>query len=357
MLTGYISNGNDLSEIFMPYTSGTQAEQTGYKISNGSDISTIFQKWDGISTQSTDTNYISSNNLDLNQIFQNIYQIIKYNPFSGSTTETGFTYYIITHSCKITFSQEINGVNILAIGAGGGGGYGTGWNGGGAGGTIWYPGTSFTINFNYPIEINIGQGGQGGNQTQINGSSGGDTTVTINNNTVIALGGGGGNGTTTTTQIGIGGTNSNIIQSGTGGDHNNIYTNVQSGSGVYSGDGQNGSTYTFNDGTGTTFMFGGGGAGGGSGSSIFMVSNPYLGGGGTIQSPFTNETGGCGGNGVGAFSGFIPNGESGWNYIFNNSVYTIGSGGGAGGNNYYSIPSNGGNGNNGICIIYFPTPS
>ena len=38
-----ISNGNDIATLFAPYTSGTQASVTGYKV-NGVDLNTIFAK-------------------------------------------------------------------------------------------------------------------------------------------------------------------------------------------------------------------------------------------------------------------------------------------------------------------------
>ena len=40
--TFYTVGGVDLSNIFQPYTSGTQASATGYKISGGADFNTIF---------------------------------------------------------------------------------------------------------------------------------------------------------------------------------------------------------------------------------------------------------------------------------------------------------------------------
>lgn len=43
--TGYTINGVDLSAIFAPYTSGTQAITTGYKINTGQDLNTIFAKY------------------------------------------------------------------------------------------------------------------------------------------------------------------------------------------------------------------------------------------------------------------------------------------------------------------------
>ena len=44
VITGYkISNGNDIATLFAPYTSGTQASVTGYKV-NGVDLNTIFAK-------------------------------------------------------------------------------------------------------------------------------------------------------------------------------------------------------------------------------------------------------------------------------------------------------------------------
>jgi hypothetical protein len=71
--TNYIClNGSgiyqDLSGIFQPYASGTQANATGFKLSNNADLSTIFAPNTG-SNISFNTNFIAANGQDLRLIF------------------------------------------------------------------------------------------------------------------------------------------------------------------------------------------------------------------------------------------------------------------------------------------------
>ena len=68
LATGYITNNQDLREIFQPYTSGTQAALTSYK-TNNQDLSEIFQPY--TSGTQTATGY-KTNNQDLSEIFQPI---------------------------------------------------------------------------------------------------------------------------------------------------------------------------------------------------------------------------------------------------------------------------------------------
>jgi hypothetical protein len=196
-------------------------------------------------------------------------------------------------------------------------------------------------------------GGTGFNAS--NGENGEFSIFTNRNNTIeyAAMYGGGGTGSNYNS-FGSGGANDSTY--GTGGSVYEKYTNVQPESGTYVGDGQNGSLYTFQDGTNTQFYFAGGGGGGG---SNWNNSTPYLylGGGGFVGTKnaqsFTNSIGGCGGNGS-----VFNIGENGNNFVFNNSSFSCGSGGGAGGNNYISsthvLTYNAGKGSAGSCILYFP---
>ena len=355
MNTNYkLSNGSDISTIFLPYTSGTQIT-TGFKLSNGSDISTLFQQYDGTSDKTQLTYYKLSNGNDLNTVFQNInVPYYGYNPFSASTQSTNYTYQIFSSNGTLNLTQDISGAYIVLVGGGGGAGAGYGYNGGGAGGEVLTLGPIVLYEGTYTITI--GTGGQGAKigQTTYSGTSGNTTTITGPNSfTQSATGGGFGSGGIIGSS-GSGGQNSSLGVYGSGGDNTTKYTNIQPGSGVYTGDGQNGYLYTFQDGTNTTYYFGGGGGGGGSNSGSGTDPNTYLGGGGFVGTRngyvFDADTGGCGGLG---FHG-INTGQNGWNFTFNNINYSNGSGGGAGGNNSSSNYADGGNGNNGTCIIYYP---
>ena len=65
--TFYTVGGVDLSNIFLPYTSGTPALATGYKIPGGADLSNIFAAWTS-GTQASATGYKVGLS-DLNLIF------------------------------------------------------------------------------------------------------------------------------------------------------------------------------------------------------------------------------------------------------------------------------------------------
>jgi hypothetical protein len=353
-------NGKDLSQIFLPKMSGTNPTTTTNYNSFGVDLSNIFQPWDGISPKAESTGFQTGGS-DLNNIFQNINLTgyLLYNPFSASTTETGYIYNIISSSITYQVTQQINTAYIVLVGGGGGGGSGSGYQGGGAGGTVQTYGPITLGTGTYTITI--GSGGKGGKSGSgsgsNNGTSGGTTSVSGPGINYSASGGGGGlsgsNGTggSNGTSYGSGGSVSGPIVGNiaTGGV---IYTNVQSGSGVYTGDGQNGYLYTFQDNTNTTYNFGGGGGAGGSGGSSGQISNTYLGGGGFVgtrnATTFTNISGGCGGNG----NCCIVNGNPGYYFSFNQIYINTGSGGGAGGNNSSNNYTSGGTGNDGLVLMY-----
>jgi len=168
-LTGYTVGGQDLSGIFQPYSSGTNAI-TNYKISSGQDLSGIFQPYT-TGTKAPVTNYIVNNynglgiNKDLCDIFAPYQRfttngIVSYtNPFSNSTT-TGWTYILFNSSSTNSFNVLSGTIPILyymIVGIGCNGRIGalnatTGGVAGGAGG-IW---NDFVNNFpvgNYNITI------------------------------------------------------------------------------------------------------------------------------------------------------------------------------------------------------------
>jgi hypothetical protein len=348
--TNFIAiNGNDLIHVFRPKISGIN--NTTHYLASGVDLSNIFQPYDGTSQKARLTGF-TVNNVDLNSIFQNIVDVVvtNYNPFSANTTPTGYTYYFFSISESLTIASTINNVNMILIGGGGGGGTGFGWNGGGAGGVVnTYSGLTLLAG---TYTITIGAGGTSGQVNVVsNGQNGGTTSITGPGGFNYSAAGGGGGGGANLNVTGAGGSNGTIY--GNGGDHNTTYTNVQPGSGVYTGDGQNGYLYTFLDGTSTTYNFGGGGGGGGRNCASGPIPNTYLGGGGIVgtrnATTFTNITGGCGGNG---YFG-ITNGDPGFNFSFNGKYYNVGGGAGAGGNSdaFYCLP--GGKGCDGIVIVYF----
>lgn len=355
--TGYIaSNGKDLINIFAPYISGINPK-TKYKISTGADLSTVFQTWDGVSIKADPTGFLVGTQ-DLSEIFQNINSniIINYNPFSASTTQTGYSYYIFSVNNTLNLSTTISNAYGVIVGGGGGAGSGLGYNGGGGGGSVTTFGPITLAAGTYTISIGVGGAGGKYFRQDLNGrpgEAGRTTTITGPNGFSYSATGGGGGGNSGFSQTGAGGINGSSPPYGTGGSHSTIYTNIQPGSGVYTGDGQNGYTYIFQDGTSTTYNFGGGGAGGGRNSTTSILSNPYLGGGGFVGTisgtTFTNQTGGCGGNGVQGISTANP----GYNFIFNGVNYNTGSGGGGGGNNASNDYTAGGAGSNGLVLIYY----
>lgn len=335
----------DLIRIFKPYTSGSKAPTTYFKDPSGNDLSDIFEPYDGISTKSPQT-YFKSNGQDLNNIFQFIYnfQQITYNPFSGSTATTGYTYNIFSVGTSLTINTSISNAYIFMIGGGGGGGAGLGYEGGGAGGSVCTIGPITLQSGTYTVVI--GEGGIGGQfesgNPGNNGNPGQSTTISGPNNFNYTAGGGGGGGSN-----GSRGTNSNSGNAGWGGQNDITVTNVQ---GTGNGFGCDGYAYTFQDSTGTIFNFGGGGGSGGRNSQA-VTPGIFYGGGGTTTAPFVPTTGGCGGTGYGG----INTGNA-YDYIFNGYTYATGSGGGGGGNSSAYYYSDGGNGCNGLVIVYYLTP-
>jgi hypothetical protein len=349
--TGFNVSDQDLIYRFQQKIYGiSTTTTTGYFV-GGVDLSNIFQPYDGTSVKANLTGFQVNGN-DLNNLFQNIVGVnyLLYNPFSASTNETGLVYKIISVNSNFNLLEPISNAYIVLVGGGGGGGAGLGFEGGGAGGAVTTVGPITLSVGAYSVSIGTGGDGgqfQSGNLSGNNGISGGTTTVSGPGGFIYTAAGGSGGGSSSVGNVGAGGTNGTSY--GAGGDNNNTYTNIQSGSGIYRGDGQNGYLYTFQDGTNTTFCFGAGGAGGGG----YSVLNPYLGGGGFVGTrngiTFTNTTGGCGGSG----SAGIVDGYNGNYFSFNQINCNTGSGGGGGGNNQQGSYNNGGRGNNGLAMLYF----
>ena len=325
---------------------------TNYIGLNNADLNKVFKA--RTSPAGPTTNY-KVNGADLNTLFENIVGIeqLTYNPFSGSTTVTGYLYNIFSVSGTYTLASLISNAYIVAIGGGGGGGKGTGYNGGGAGGNITISGPINLSDGSYTITIGSGGlgGGQGSNQSSpFNGISGSSTTITKSGfTTITATGGGGGRGSgTNNSTIGLGGTNGTSY--GSGGTYNTNATNTDP-SGITispaSGYGNDGTLYTFQDTTGSTFLFGGGGGCGGRGS-LSVPALQYPGGSGAHYG-FTDLNSGTGGRGFGG----VNNGSNGSTYTFNGLTYNTGAGAGAAGNSSGGNYATGGHGGNGLVILYF----
>jgi hypothetical protein len=253
---------------------------------------------------------------------------------------------------------------MLVVGGGGGGGAGYGGNegngGGGAGGvgsgTLSLTATNYTIN--------IGAGGNGGNNG-IRSMNGVNTTVGGGSIFEIAYGGGGGAGSPTVSNSNYG------PQSGGSGGGARGYYGDNNGASATRGLGL--LTYNgYNGGKGTHFQAGGGGGGGsaagGAGGGFYdgsvwhytggnggngytwIDNNVYGGGGGgsgNNNAPQDNGYGGTGGGGRGS------TGES--NQAGSGSANTGGGGGAAmailvGNSTAYA---NGGNGGSGIVAVAF----
>jgi hypothetical protein len=346
-LTKYIGlNNKDLNQIFKPRTSAP-GPITNYTV-NGADLNTLFEPF--TTNQALPTGYKVISSADLNTLFENIVGIeqLTYNPFSNSTANIGYLYNIFSITGTYTLAASVSNVYIVAIGGGGGGGKGTGYNGGGAGGNITSSGPISLSGGSYTITIGPGGlgGGQGSNYSLYNGLNGSSTTITGPGLNITATGGGGGRGSGGT---GAGGTNGTIY--GNGGTYNvNPKKNTDNYGNTISsalGYGNDGTQYTFQDTTGTTFLFGGGGGCGGRGS-LDVPPLQYPGGSGAHYG-FTVLNSGSGGIGYGG----VNNGENGSTYTFNRLTYNTGAGAGAGGNSSGGNYAQGGNGGNGVVILYF----
>ena len=282
-----------------------------------------------------------SNYYNITSTFTPTYSFPFYtNPFSTSTTQTGYSYYLFynqTNGSALTTTITSNkNITVYALLVGGGGGGVSSGGGGGGGGVIY---GSFTMIAGNTYTITVGQGGSAG-------VSGSTSSILLNGTTIVQANGGSQGGSTTGGAAGSTSTTASFIatkssSSGTGGSR---------GDGVGSFDNTLNTT-PFNDGIQSTILFGGGGGGSGfnsaggaggggisGGSSVFGGSGGG-GGGGTNNTSLTTFTPGTvGGNGVGVAGGLGGRGS-------------IGGGGGGGGG-----ATSGGGGGNGVVMIYFPLP-
>lgn len=370
--TFYTVGGEDLSGIFQPLGSLTQALSTGYKIPDGRDLNQIFASISSGSQIGYDTgfrvnneNYIYS---DLRLIFAaKINTTITPTGTFSSATNSGYTIVSFTAN-NGTFnisSSDSNTFYYLVVGGGGAGGSDAG-GGGGAGGVV--QGT-FSITGSKTINIVVGAGGIVTYSTST--KNGDNSSLSYDSTTITGTGGGyggwasgwgtpknqaanggcgGGCGTNTTTpgtgsQGKNGGTSGAFIMGGGGGGMN---TNGGNGGSNTGGNGGNGILCTQN---GINLIYpstywGGGGGGGAGGSSV--AGNGGLGGGG----------GGASSSSGGVSPGTQGIGGSGLNSGKNGTATRGGNGGantGGGGGGGPQLNS-GGNGGSGIVVIAYLTP-
>ena len=375
---GTISGDVDISNFFEPLTSSTKANTTSILFKNIQndivDLNTVFEPktssfetyvgignpFDTINNTTTSASITAESAYQKSTLGQGSIVVIPQQPnpippdpeFAPNVPPPppyyGYIYLVSSQSVQISTQLDVPNTYILLIGGGGGGGSGKGYNGGGAGGQVVSVGPITLPKGNYTLTI--GNGGIG--SQVIDGSSGngldGDNSTLVGPTgfaSITALGGGGGKGADQGF-TGARGTNANSNNEGWGGQNNIVVTNV---SGTGSAFGNNGKTYVFQDGTNISFTFAGGGGGGGSNSS--GLDGIIYGGGGSIISPYTLETGGCGGTG---YAGNVF-GDPGQNIkIKTDKLINSGSGGGASGNNSTGEVQTGGNGCDGLCVIYYP---
>jgi hypothetical protein len=291
-----------------------------------------------------------------------------YNPLSGDTTSTGYTYILFdTVGTSFTFNSGCTITNFyyMIVGPGGiaQGGYkdnyySIGGDGGGAGGiwndvttlpqgnyTITIPAvnnTSSTIIEDSTIPANF-------NITATTGSFiiRGAVTQTVNSTTTTLS-----PSSTTSTQPGVGGKPSEV----TNASGSYVATPGTIGGSVYLGSSSSGNyIYFVGDTRLSNKLFGGGGGGGGTGGAdIYPATTGYNGGGGGGG----GGVGLAGGTGINGLTG-NSNGGAGGNAFTSLTPVTpgYGGGGGGGGSVYgggsYSVEGAGGTGGPAMLMIYF----
>lgn len=393
--TGFLSNGQDLTELYYPYTANNYASNTNYLV-NSTDLSTLFQ--------------------DINQSL--------YGPFNKSTNlsstniiANGFTAYILentgglgsTATCNINFSSSISSINVLVVGGGGGGACGNYWDcaGGGGGGSGIVYHENLSINPGDTFDIVVGAGGSGkktsnagqGNSagspgahssfTSSDGSSvqfytmdtiysgtstrgnqglgiganyfgGGLGGSAFNNLSNSGGGGGGGGGASMLYPTNINNTPSYApSHSGAYGYLNTIGTNSSSstakstnGNVAYANNnyGGNGGSSYFDSGIRLPFTDGycycGNGGGGGCSEEKYSTSTKAGGKAGS-------QTGGAGGDNNSDWSS--TNGQDATSGLSSGNYY-YGNGGGGGSCNW-AAGNTGGSGSNGVVMVWFQTSS
>lgn len=392
----YSVNGNDLSTIFYPLSSGgtAQTTPTGYLYNAGTsqnpdykDLINLFASYITSTTPAPTTYYTSNayNNKDLSEIFQNInvppsiYTIdsssnllfteYNNNNYKGLVFEVNDISNIA--NATITFNQNITNSTIIIIGAGGGGGFDAGSGGGGGGATILS--SIIQINSGNSFDIIVGNGGAGGvgTQSNTNGVKGGDTSF----DSYISYGGEGGGGVNSNIGGGMGGNINTIHGGGGGGGGGSGVPPPGSSSLSPINSGGTGGKNVNNSNIGTsgqdlTYQAGQQGVSGynyaGTGGNSYYYENTI-----PIYVPFYNSvtssinvSGGGGGGGSGIYinpdfaGGFCGNGGGGgYGFVDANAAgqtaqsnISIGYGNGGGGGS-----SPGGAGGNGVVIIYWQT--
>lgn len=340
----------DLSDIFQPLNGGTSALVTGF-LSNNNDLNTIFlAATSGGPYIDFSTNFIAKNGQDLKLVFSPYLNYVTYSTTGNSTTTTNNGYTFITYNnmvgdASINFINAPNNMIITCLVVGGGGAGGSSYfisystpraitletGGGGGGGEV----VSETLTYNTSVKsiyITIGAGGTPTTTSSIyNGSS---SSITYNSIQYTALGGNGGglyNDTSPYTTPG-GAAINNSGSGGNGGAYiNNSGTTIANTNGTGSESTSYSSTYSSYSINGYTlpYYISGGGSGG-------STSTSYL------------QTTGSGGTGGYQSSSNIPTPA-------NPGTYGGGGGGGSAGGNAGGVPIAGANGGNGLVIISFPT--
>jgi len=333
--TFYTAGGQDLSGIFQPLGSLTQALATGYKIPDGRDLNLVFASISSGTQIGYDTGFKANNGNYINSDLRLVFAAYNSIPFTttGSPSYTYTSgYYTITfiNSGTINFTSQILNTKLLVVGGGGGGGGGGGnlnqpnnnGGGGGGGGGIGYLNT--TMNNAIQYTITVGTGGGAGNGH--NGGGPGINSSFIQNSTnyLTSTGGGAGQGISTGSGGGAGGTSTSASAF--------TYTPYNGGAGGSVGYIGNPTVplmpIIINS---TNYYYSGGGAGGVGGIIV-----PLLGGG-------------AGSNGTGGSlqASVDVNGINAVSY---------GSGGGGAAGNSGTINSLGGTGAKGVVIIVFQYP-
>ncbi|MCX8529520.1 MAG: LamG domain-containing protein, partial [Rhodoluna sp.] len=212
-----------------------------------------------------------------------------------------------TGSCTWTVPTGVTSLDMLAVGAGGGGGNNVG-AGGSGGGSAYRTGVSIAAGTN--VTVVVGAGGAGGLINQ-SGSNGGDSSINWTGNGVTTVGGGGLGGKTIWSNGlcgGGGGAVYNAYSSaggaaGAGGSQGGASGAGSTSNGTNPTNGANGYTNSI---TGDVRWYAGGGGGASWGGTVFGWPGTYGAAGapgGTSASataiPNTGSGGGAGGDGCG----------------------------------------------------------
>ena len=321
------------------------------------------------SCQSSPSNTVSATFVE----FTTNGSITNYNPLSGNTTVTGYTYILFNTAGSFYFNSTCNISNFYYMIVGPGGkaqsgfvdnSFSIGGVGGGAGG-IWNGLTSLSSG-NYSITIpainnansTVIQNASSSTLFNITSTAGGFpnrgvVTKTVNSITTILSGGSSTN--TPTADFGVGGRPSEVTNI-TGSYQLTLGT---AGGTVYLGTNPSGNYINFlGDNRLSNTLFGGGGGGGGTGgASTYSATDGYNGGGGGGGGG-QGKIGGTGLNGSNGSNGGGSTGGAGGNAFTNISATPgYGGGGGGGGSIYgggtYSAEGAGGNGGSAMLMIYF----